>query len=335
MTNNNPYVALANAEEGSPAHLEAVAEIQARERAYAKSQENVIKGDGRSGHGYASHTIVPEDAVPSNVDTWRGPMAVGEGATDFGDTIQIGDMRTSREVAESLRRQMNPMEWEHLTGLPYQSLTLNPHIVSDQANKTKERFNKPENDPLQDALDKTLELERLDAEKQQESNEEEMDFGPSLLEQVVSSTYSPEMADGIVRDVVASGEINVEALRTIGVEDSMINEAVEHYRVAADAMLKEVNSCTGYLENALTDDEAAAARKAIVAKDVNTLQQLGALARNRIASMQYGDLKEFLTKEERLSIKLRQQGTLLMVTLPKIGDTSWSSAVSNGWVSFK
>lgn len=336
---SNPYHTLAIAVEGSPEHLQAVADIQEMERAEVKAQQNVLKGDGRSGHAYASHTIVPEDAVPGYEMRTPGAMTVGEGFIDHGDTVQIGDMRTSREVAEGLRRTMGADEWKELTGLPYESLTLNPNIVQDQVSKPKERFPHKQGDPIQQALDKTLELEKL-AEEQAEGERQDTDnqlqsYEPSLLEKVLETHYGPDMTTNLQRAVVESGEIDGENLTKLGVTDEMVTEAVEHYRAAAQAMLEPVGSCTAYLENFLTEGEAQKARAAIVGKDMSELQRLGMVARDRAAGMTYAEASEFLTKEERLSIKLRQQGNLVIVTLPHVGDTSWGAAVTNGLISFR
>lgn len=332
---NNPYHTLAIAPEGSPEHLQAVADIRALELAEAKAQENVIKGDGRSGHGYASHTIVPDDAVPGYEYRTPGGMVVGEASPDMRvGIVKVGDMETSTEVAEALRRTMSAAEWTSLTGLPYVSLTQAQPVYTDEKAKAAAKLA-----PVAEKLDEVNELEAMIRENEdqhrQDNDNQLQSYEPSLLEKVLDQHYGPDLTSNLQRAVVESGDLESEELTKLGVTEEMVEEAVAHYRSAAEAMLEPVGSCTAYLENFLTDGEAMKARAAIVGKDMAELQRLGMVARDRAASLTYKDASEFLTKEERLSIKLRQQGNLLMVTLPGVGDTSWANAVTNGLISFR
>lgn len=332
---DNLYTDLMNAEQGSPEHLDIVAQIKAREVAAFKAEQDTIKGTGRSGHGYASYTVDPGNATPSNVDTYRGPMGVGVGSPNIDpNTINIGGLVTSREVAESLRRTYSAEEWRTLTGLPYESLTANPGLTQEPQDYAKKVMQ-----PTQAELEQQLALEQeaeVKAEQERIAAENAaLDYGPSLLEQVISDNYKPEMTDAIVKDVVSSGEINVEALGQLGVTQEMISDAEAHYRSAADAILAPINSCTAYLENMLTEPEAAAARAAIVRKDAATLKQLGDLARNRVASMGIDQVKDFLTADERRKVRLEVVNRQVTVTLPGVGKTSWAAAVNNGWISFQ
>lgn len=332
---SNPYHTLAIAIEGSPEHLQAVADIQALERAEAKAQQNVIKGDGRSGHTYASHTIVPDDAVPGYEFRTPGGMSVGEASPDMREGIvKVGDMETSTEVAEALRRTMSAAEWTSLTGLPYVSLTQAQPVYPDEKTKAAAKLA-----PVSEKLEEVNELEAMIRENEdqhrQDADNQLQSYEPSLLEKVLETHYGPDMTFNLQRAVVESGELDGENLTKLGVTEDMVEEAVAHYRSAAEAILEPVGSCTAYLENFLSDGEAQKARGAIVSKDMAELQRLGMMARDRAAAMSHGEVSEFLTKEERLTLKLRQQGNLLMVTLPGVGDTSWANAVTNGLISFR
>lgn len=154
---SNPYYDILNAEVGSPEHMEALAQIQSRERAEAKTQDNMIKGTGVSGHPYASHTIVPDDAVPGFEMSTPGAMKHGQSSPDMREgIIRIGDMETSTEVGEAMRRGMTPAEWTALTGLPYVSLTQVQHVHPDEGAKAAAKLA-----PVQEQLDEANELEAM------------------------------------------------------------------------------------------------------------------------------------------------------------------------------
>jgi len=330
---NNIYNDLMNAEHGSQDHLDIVAEIKAREIAAMKADENKIHGTGRSGHASAQYTIDPGNAVPSNVDTYLGAMSVGVSSGNIDpDTINVGGMVTSRAVAESMRRTYSAADWKELTGLEYVNLLTDP--VTQEPNQ----YFKKVSTPTQEALDaanaaERAEKDKLDAER--EAREQEAgNYGKSVLEEAVANAYSPDMAEAAVKDVVATGELNAEAFAAIGADQGMLDEAVEHYRAAADGVLEQIGSCSTYLEDALSDDEQRAARAAIVSKDTNTLLQLGAVARDRFASMSFDQVRDYLTKSEAKQLKLSYENRQVVVTLPGVGKTSWASAVSNGWLTF-
>lgn len=332
---SNPYHALITAAEGSPEHLQAVADIQAMERAEAKAQENVIKGDGRSGHAYASHTIVPPDAVPGREFNNPGPMMQGVSSPDMREGIvKIGDMETSTAVAEAMRRSMSAAEWTSLTGLPYVSLTQVQPIYPDA--KTKEAAKLA---PVAEQLQKVNDLEQMIKENEdqhrQDKDNDLQSYDVSLVEKVLEQHYGPDMTANLQRAVVESGEIDSENLTKLGVTENMMGEAVSHYVQAAEKMLEPVGSCTAYLQNFLTEGEAQKVRAAVVGRDMSEVQRLGMIARDRAASMDMKQITDFLSKEERLKLRVRQQGTLIMVDLPGVGPTSWGNAVTNGLISFR
>ncbi|MFN4143527.1 hypothetical protein [Aestuariivirga sp.] len=334
MTNPH-YIDLARAEEGSPEHLEAVRQIQAHERAAAKAQENVLKGDGRSGHAYMSYDIVPADAVPSNVDTYRGPMAQGEASPDLREgMVRIGDMETNREVAEAMRRTMHPTEWTALTGLPYTSLTQNQGIVQDKATELKAKLQ-----PVQDQLEQVNaadELAKAEDDAERVKQEQELQsYEASLLEKTLEMHYGPDMTGKLQRSVVESGEVDFDSLSKLGVQPDMVEETVKHYTEAAERMLEPVGSCTAYAENFLSEAEGRTMRQAIVSRDLAKVQELGMRARDRAAAMDMKQITDFLTTEERMKLRVRQQGFLIMVDLPQVGTTSWANAVTQGLISFK
>ncbi len=331
---SNPYQVLANAVEGSVEHLQTVADIQAMERAEAKAQENVIKGDGRSGHAYASHTIVPDGVVPSNVDAYRGPMSVGVSSPDLREGIvRIGDMETSVEVGEAMRRSMSAAEWTSLTGLPYVSLTQAQFLHPDEKAKAAAKL-----EPVQQKLDEVNELEAMIKENEdnnrQSTDDNLQSYEVSLAEKVIEQHYGPDVTANLQREVIESGDVESESLTKLGVDPAMMADAVSHYRNAAEKMLEPVGSCTAYMENFLSDGEAAKARAAIVGRDMGEVQRLGMIARDRAASMDLRQITDFLSKDERMKLRVRQQGTLIMVDLPHVGATSWANAVTNGLISF-
>lgn len=337
---SNPYLILANAEEGSPEHLQAVSDIQAMERAEAKAQENVIKGDGRSGHAYASYQIVPEDAVDGYENRTIGSMSVGEGFTDKGDVINIAGMECSRETAEGLRRTMSVDDWREATGLPYENLLLNPKLTSDtESAKKVERFMKDESNPLQQKLDEMNDLEKMIKENEdqhrQDTDNDLQSYEVSLVEKVLEQHYGSDITSNLQRAVIESGEIDNENLTKLGVNEDMMKEAVSHYVQVTERMLEPVGSCTAYLENFLSDAEAAKVRAAIVGRDMSEVQRLGMIARDRAANMSLKDISNFLSKDEKMKLRVRQQGSLIMVDLPGVGATSWGNAVTNGLISFK
>jgi hypothetical protein len=337
--NYNPYTALATADHGSVEHLQAVADIQAMEKAYQKSQENVIKGSGVSGHAYASATIVSPDAVPSNIDTYLGPMSVGVASPDMREGIvRIGDMETSVTVAEAMRRGMSAEDWKSLTGREYVSLTQAQPQTTSEA--TKDRFkNDPKLADTQQKLDEANDLEAMikanEDQNRQETDLELQSYEASLLEKVLEQHYGTDITTKVQRKIIDSGDLSSENLAKLGVTEEMTSEVESHYRVAAEKMLEPVGSCTAYLENFLSEAEAKLARAAIVGRDMNEVQRLGMIARDRAASMDLKMITEFLSKEERLQLRVRQEGTLIMVDLPGVGQTSWASAVTNGLISFR
>lgn len=335
---NDPYHMLMISEHGSPEHLQAVSDINAIEKAQAKSQENVIKGTGVSGHAYASHTIRPADAVPSNVDTYRGPMSVGVASPDMREGIvSIAGMETSVEVGEAMRRSMSPDEWKALTGREYVSLT---QVQHQPAQDTRERFKvDPKLAEDQAKLDQQKQLEEMlkaNAEKSRQLADQELQsYEPSLLEKVLEQSYGPEITSNIQREVIENGDLSSENLTKLGVTEEMTSEAVSHYTAAAEAMLEPVGSCTAYLMNFLSDGEAMKARAAIVGRDMAEVQRLGMIARDRAAGMSFKEVSDFLSKDERMKLRLRQQGAHVTVDLPGVGQTSWANAVSNGLISFR
>jgi hypothetical protein len=330
----DPYITLATAEEGSPEHLQAVADIQAMERANAKAQENVIKGTGRSGHAYASYTIVPADLKEPYERKSPDALKVGVASPDMRELVRIGDMETSREVAEAMRRDMNPMEWQHLTGLAYVSLTQNPQLVQDAKTKAAAKLA-----PIQEELDQVNavdELARAEDDAARIAKDQELqNVPPSVLEQVLETHYGPDLTQGLTRQTVESGEVDLESLSKLGVAPEMVEETIAHYTEAAEKMLEPVGSCTAYSLNFLSEAEQKTMRQAIVARDLAKVQSLGMRARDRAAQMSYDDVSQFLTKEERLKVRLRQVNRQAVVDLPGVGTTSWANAVTMGLVSFR
>lgn len=169
----------------------------------------------------------------------------------------------------------------------------------------------------------------------EDSDNQLQSYEASLLEKVLDQNYGPDVTAKVAREVVETGDLNSESLSKLGVTDDMLEETVAHYRTAAQAMLQPVGSCTSYLENMLTEGEAQKVRAAIVSRDMAEVQRLGVIARDRAASMDFKQINEFLSRDERLKLRVRQQGTLVMVDLPGVGTTSWANAVISGRISFR
>ena len=335
------YAALDRATHGSPEAMAAIADIQSYERAYAKSQENVIKGTGRSGHENGSYGIVPKGAVPGYEMRTPGGFSndIGQASPDLRtDIVKIGGFETNIAIGESMRRSMSPAEWSSLTGLPYVSLTQTDRAAI-LADEYKPRFAvDPKLQSVQDALDKTLSLdEMLAAEadaKRQAAEVDAISFDTSLLEQVMTDTLGHDITVSATKQLVDSGEIDMEALGKLGIDDSMISDAVQHYTAAAETMLAPVNSSVTYLQNFLSDAEAVKVRQAIVSRDMSTTQHYGEIAKNRAASMNHKEVSDFLSKGERAQLRLRSQGGQAVIDLPNGVTTSWSAAIINGLISF-
>lgn len=329
------YHLLQNVEEGSPEHEEAVKTIQAQERAAEIAFRNTLQGTGVSGHGYASYTIIPEDAVPSNEKTYLGPMGVGVASPDLREgLVRIGQMETSIEVAEAMRRGMSPQEWTILTGLPYSSLTQAQYVSPDEKAKAQAKLA-----TVQDELDKASVVDELakaeEDAKRIEQEEALQNVPPSILEQALENQYGPDMAQGLTRSVVESGEVDLDTLGKLGVAPEMIEETIQHYTEATERMLNPVGSCVAYTLNFLSEPEAKTLREAVVARDLSKVQSLGTRARDRAAQMSFDEVSEFLSKEERLKIKLRNVNRQPVISLPNGVTTSWASAVTQGLISFK
>jgi hypothetical protein len=342
MSNNIDYSPIANLETGSAQFEIAMATIQMQERAFHAAREGVIQGDGRSGHAYTSHTIVPPDAVPSNVETYRGPMSQGVGSPDLRTGImKIGDMETSIEVGEAMRRGMTAAEWTKLTGLPYVSLTQAQHVTLGEpspvdlltagANAAKVR------DEAQ--LAEMNEIDRLARENEfahkEAAEAEAAAFEPSLLEQVINNQRGPDVTNGLVKAVAESGEVTPEMAEKLGLTEEMLSDTYDHYVETADKLLAPVNSCSSYVIDFATESEAKAFRMALVGRDVDTVRRIGEVTMQRAAAMSYADLKSYLTPQEIAEVNLKFNNRQPTVTLPKVGEVSWHSAVMNGWVSFR
>jgi hypothetical protein len=336
---NVDYSPIANLEPGSAQFEIAMTKIHKQERAVTTARENSIQGSGRSGHAYASHTITPPDAVPSNVTAYRGH---GVDSPDMRtDIVRIGDMETSIEVGEAMRRGMSPQEWLSLTGLPYVSLTQahyvsvgepNPaDLLTAGANAAKAR--------VEAQLEEGNEIERMARENELAHKEaaeaEAAAFEPSLLEKVMTNQMGPDVTNGLVRAVAENGEVSPDMAEKLGLSEEMIEETFQHYVEVADKLLAPINSCSSYVENFATEPEARAFRTAIVGRDTDTVRRIGEVVMQRAAAMSYNDLKEYLTPQEVAKVNLKFNNRQPTVTLPKIGEASWRSAIINGWVSFK
>lgn len=336
---NAAYAALDRAAHGSPEAMAAIADIQSYERAVAKANENVIHGTGMGGHESGGYTIHPKNATPGREYITPGSMVVGEASPDMTEGIvTIGGFQTSIVVAEAMRRGMSAGEWTAMTGLPYQSLTQTNHGAA-QPSGHKARFEvDPKLQSVQDALDRNLSLEEmLAAEADTKRVAAEVDaisFDTSLLEQVMTDTLGHDITVSATKQLVDSGEIDMEALGKLGVDDSMISDAVQHYTAAAETMLAPVNSSVAYLQNFLSDAEAVKVRQAIVSRDMSVTQHYGEIAKNRAASMSHREVTDFLSKGERAQLRLRSQGGQAIIDLPNGVTTSWSAAIINGLISF-
>lgn len=332
---SNPYIDLANAEEGSVEHLDAVAAIKAREVSAAKAQENVIKGSGRSGHAYAASGITPDKVYTAYDQRSPGMMQQGVSSPDLRDgIIRIGDMETSRDVAEAMRRGMSAEEWTSLTGLPYASLTQNPQLVQDKASEQKAKLQ-----PVQDQLDEMNALDEMakaedDAERIAREAELQ-NVPPSPLETVIDQHLGTDFREKLTRHVIETGDLMPEHLEGMGISSDMLTDTVTHYEAAAEKMLEPVGSCTEYMHGFLTEDEAQLVRAAIVARDLAEVQRLGVVARDRAAAMTYQEAREYLTEDERKQLRLRVVNRVPVIDLPKAGTVSWASAVTNGLISFR
>lgn len=336
------YSPIANLTPGTAQFELAMANIQRQERAANAARESAIQGDGRSGHAYASHTITPPDAVPSNVGTYRGPMSKGVGSPDLRTGIvKIGDMETSIEVGEAMRRGMSAEEWTSLTGLPYVSLTQAQYMTVGEPNptdlltaganaaKAREEAQLAEMNEI-DRLARENELAHKEA-----AEAEAAAWEPSLLEQVMTNHLGPDVTNGLVKVVAESGEITPEMAEKLGLDEEMLAETYQHYEEAADKLLAPVNSCSSYVLNFATETEAKAFRMAMVGRDTDTVRRIGEVTKQRAAAMSYSQLKEYLTPEEITKVNLRFNNRQPTVTLPGVGEVAWHSAVMNGWVSFK
>ena len=332
------YQALARAEHGSPEAMAAIADIQAAERAYAKSQENVIKGTGISGHESGRYAIMPKDASPGREASTPGAVSGGnsQSSPDMRtDIVKIGGYETSVAVAEAMRRGMTADEWTAATGLPYQSLTMTNGTATAQPRPRQHTDNKLA--ALDEALDKELALEKMTAAEEDAKTEADetaaLNYDTSLLEQVVKQGYGPEIAESLTREVVDSGDLEAESLVKHGVTPDMMEDAVAHYTQAAENMLAKVNSSVAYMSEFLSDAEAKQARQAIVGRDMATVQRLGEAARDRAAGMSFKEVSEFLTKDEKALVRLRSVNGTPVVDVNGV-TTSWGSAVINRLVAF-
>jgi len=140
-------------------------------------------------------------------------------------------------------------------------------------------------------------------------------FDTSLIEQAMVTTLGPDVTERITRQVVDAGDFDAEALAKYGVTEDMYQDALVHYQAAAEQMLAPINSSVAYLENFLSDAEAAKARSAIVARDMTTVQRLGEMAKNRAASMNHKEVTDFLSKAEKAQLRLRSQSGQSIVDL--------------------
>jgi hypothetical protein len=342
MSNDNiDYSPLANLEPGSAQFEIAMERIQKQERAAHAAREAAIQGDGRSGHAPASYTIVPPDAVPSNVGSYRGPMSQGVASPDLRTgLVKIGDMETNIEVGEAMRRSMSPQEWTSLTGLPYTSLTQAQYMAVGESNPTDLLTAGANAAKARDEahLAEANEVDRL-ARENEEANKEAAEaeaaaWEPSLLETVMNQTMGPEVTNGLVKAVAELGEVTPDMAEQFGLNEEMLADVHAHYVKTADNLLSPIGSCSTYVENFATESEAKAFRTALVGRDIETVRRIGEAMKLRASAMSYNEVKQFLTNDEMVKLDLKLINRNPVVTLPKIGQVDWRSAVSNGWISF-
>jgi hypothetical protein len=254
--------------------------------------------------------------------------------------VKIGDMETNIEVGEAMRRSMSPQEWTGLTGLPYVSLTQAQYMAVGEPNPTDlltagANAAKARNEAQ---LAEVSEVDRMAKENELAHKEaaeaEAAAWEPSLLEQVMTQNMGPEVTSNLVRSVAESGEITPAMAEELGLNEEMLAETYQHYEEAANALLAPVNSCTDYVLDFATEAEAKAFRMALVGRDVDTVRRVGEVTMTRAAAMSYNQLKEYLTPQEIAAVNLKFNNRQPTVTLPRVGEVSWHSAVMNGWVSF-
>jgi hypothetical protein len=334
------YQALARAEHGSPEAMAAIADIQRHELAAYKAQENVIKGTGISGHASGRYDVAPADAVTAYEHRDLGIMHGGntQSSPDLRTGIvKIGDFTTSLAVGEAMRRDMSAAEWTALTNLPYQPLEMLAGATTPTA-PGQYRPADPRLQAIDDALNNQNQLDALkeatDLEKAQADETALINYDASLLEQIVKQGYGPEVADSLTSEIVASGDMEAESLAQYGVTAEMMNDTVAYYQDAAEGMLLGVNSSVAFLSDFLSDPEAKSARQAIVARDMAKVISLGERARDRAAGMSYGEISNWLSRDEKASVRLRNQNGTAIIDIPGVGTTSWANAVTNGLISF-
>jgi hypothetical protein len=277
---------------------------------------------------------VPGATLPYEMRS-SGMMQQGVASPDLrSDIIKIGDLETNRDVAEAMRRTMSAAEWTSLTGLPYQSLTQNPQLVQDKATEQKAKLQ-----PVQDQLDEINaadELAREEDDAERIAKDQKLQsYDASVLEKAMEQHYGPDLTGKVQRAVVESGELDIDNLAKLGVTEDMLTQTVQHYTEAADKMLEPVGSCTSYAENFLSEPEAKLMRQAIVSRDLASVQRLGMAARDRAAAMNFRQVSEYLTRDERMKVRLREVNRQAVIDLPGVGTTSWANAVTMRLVSFK
>lgn len=336
---DSAYADLARAELNSPEHLDAVERIQAHERAYAKSQENVLKSNGISGHASARYDIIPTDAVIGSELKSTHMLSGGnsQSSPDMRtDVVKIGGFETSVAVAESMRRGMSAGEWQQLTGLPYEPINMLSGATAPTA-PGQYRGADPKLQAIDNALNAQNSLEALtevtDLQKAQADEAALINYDPSILEQVVKQGYGPEIADSLTSEIVATGDMEAESLSKYGITQDMLQDTIAHYQDAAEGMLVGVNSSVAFLSDFLSVAEAKSARQAIVARDMAKVMHLGERARDRAAGMSYSEISNWLSRDEKASVRLRNQNGTPIVDVNGM-TTSWANAITNGLVSF-
>lgn len=283
--------------------------------------------EGEIGNMKVSHVDLGKKTV-------KVPGTKGENAP------RLGDMETSIEVGEAMRRGMSAQEWTSLTGLPYVSLTQAQYMTVGEPNPTDLLTAGANAANVRDEaqLAEMNEIDRLARENELAHKEaaeaEAAAWEPSLLEQVMTNHLGPDVTNGLVKAVAESGEITPEMAEKLGLDEEMLADTYQHYEEAADKLLAPVNSCSSYVLNFATETEAKAFRMAMVGRDTDTVRRIGEMTKQRAAAMSYSQLKEYLSPEEIAKVNLRFNNRQPTVTLPGVGEVAWHSAVVNGWVSF-